>query len=527
MPDVSQQTQKLIQRYQSWLQSSQAKEKVATIHVDEVASKVAAIYEKVKGVIDWREEHLLRRAAIERVLRRKMFLRIGQKVEAQPMVLEIIRGGHFPNDKIEESKIPDIQKMLDKYIFIIENSPQPKKEKNKIQLQNWLLGLAACEVEEILDPQRKERALIDYMTELMRERIQTPTLSDEEKNTQVFIAVQRALFKLDSPIISYHIIKRNYSQWENISTEALAQFTQNIYTLWNAIEKNLNHHLAGKFYAICERYDTPYLIFGDILSQDPMTIQDKLNNPENFESSIRNAYKTRMGKLKSRLSRAAVYTTISIFITKMLLAFAVEFPYDKYITQEFNFVNIAINIIIPPLLMFILVLGTKPPRKENLEKVILETMKIVYEKDKKDSYTVRPSRKRTIVLKSILFIFYLVTFIGVFWLIWKGLDQLHFTWLSKLIFIVFCSLISFAGTKLRERAKELSVEEDRQGFFSFIMDWLSLPFIQLGKWLSNQWSRYNIIIVMTVALVDLPFQVFIEFLEQWRYFVKEKKEEIK
>ena len=64
MPDISQATQKLISRYHAWQQASLQKEGVATVHVDEVAAKVAAFYERIRGVIDWREEHLLRRTAL-------------------------------------------------------------------------------------------------------------------------------------------------------------------------------------------------------------------------------------------------------------------------------------------------------------------------------------------------------------------------------------------------------------------------------------------------------------------------------
>ena len=44
-----------------------------TLHVDEVASKVAAFYEHVRTIVDWKEEHLMRRAAIIRKLKRKFF----------------------------------------------------------------------------------------------------------------------------------------------------------------------------------------------------------------------------------------------------------------------------------------------------------------------------------------------------------------------------------------------------------------------------------------------------------------------
>ena len=526
---ISQQTQRLIQQYQSWYQSLQPKEGAATIHVDEVASRVANFYEKIRGLLDWKEEHLLRRAAIRRILRRKLFLRVEQKIEAQPLVLELIRAGHFPNDKIEESKIGDVQKLLNKYIFIIENSLPPKKKKSQVQLQDWLSGLAACEIEEVLDPLRKERALIEYMTDLMAERIPLPqVLSEEEKNSQIYIAVQKALFKLDSPIISYHLLKKRYPQWKDLPQDQLDGITKNIYTIWSTIENDFRHPLGEKFYRICERYDTPYLILGDVLSKNPTEIQEKLSNPETLESSIRIVYKTRLAKLKSRLFRAATLSTVSIFLTKILIALAIEFPFDKYITQQFSYQTLGMNILIPPFLMFFLVLSARPPRKGNLEKVIMETMKIVYASGKKDIFKIKSSFKRGFLMKIVIFLLYLATFIASFWFIWWGLDKLHFSWPSKIIFIIFFSLISFAGVKIKERVKELSVEEEGGGFLGFILDWFSLPFIRLGKWLSGQWERTNVVLVllMITALIDLPFQVFVEFLEQWRYFIKEKKEEI-
>ena len=154
-------TQKLISEYRDWYETLQPKEGEAKIKVDEVVSKVASFYEKVRGVIDWREEHLLRKTAVERTLKRRLFLKKSGEEIAEPLVQELIRGGHFPNDAIPEKKIAEIQKVINKYIFIIENAPI------KIQLNDWLLGIAACEVEETLAPPLKEKALMDYMRELM------------------------------------------------------------------------------------------------------------------------------------------------------------------------------------------------------------------------------------------------------------------------------------------------------------------------------------------------------------------------
>jgi len=525
---ISQATQSLIQKYLSWHQSLQPKEGVSTVHVDELASRVAAFYEKIRGVIDWKEEHLLRKSAIERNLKRRLILNQSEANIASSLVLELVRGGYFPNDKIEESKIEIIKSIIDKYVLVINNSPAPPQEKIKIQLQNWLIELASCEIEETLDTRTRENSQMEYMVNEMMVRIDVKDkISDEDKKIQIYIAVQKALFKLDPSIITYHLLEQRYPNWHNLSFAELNEIAQNIYLIWEKIDQDFKHPLAEKFYRICEQYDTPYLIMGDILSEDTGKVEERFNDPEKLELSIKSSYDKRYKQLKSRLKRAAVYSTLSIFLTKMLLALAIEIPLDKYITANFNAMTLGVNILIPPLLMFLLVLTIRPPRKENLQKVILEIMKVVYEGKRKDIYPIKSKKKRGIILKSIIFFFYLIMFIISFGVIWWLLSTLpQFGILSKIIFMIFVSLISFAGIKIRERSKELQVEPDKGNAITFLMDSFSLPFIQMGKWLSNEFSKYNVFVVFFNSLIDMPFQIFVEFLEQWRYFLKEKREEI-
>lgn len=528
MPEIAPATQRLISKYQTWYKSLEPQKNVATIHVDEVVAKVAAFYERIRGVLDWREEHLLRRGAIERILKRRLLLKSSsEKNLAAPFVMELIRGGYFPNDKIEEAKIGQVQKLLEKYLFILEKAEGQNTEKVKIRLYDWLFSLAACEIEEILDPPRRERALIEYMEELMKERIVIPSeISETEKEVQISIAVQRALFKLDKSIISYHLLKKKYPDWMNLPQPALENIAKNIYSIWNSIEKDLRHPFTEKFYRICERYDTPYLLLGDAIHQNPHRPAEEMQKPENWEELLKMAYARRLAQMNSRARRAAFYSTLSIFATKILLALAIEIPFDRYFTGQFNFRALLLNIIIPPVLMFFLIITIKQPKKTNFNKAIIETMKIIFRSDKADSYPIKIIRKKGWLINAIINFFYISISLVSFGLLWWSLSKLDFGLMSKLIFLGFFSLICFAGVKIRERSKELIVEEEKEGFFSFLLDSLSLPFIRLGKWLSNQWSRYSTVIILLTALIDMPFQIFTEFLEQWRYFLKEKKEEI-
>ncbi|MDP2909583.1 MAG: hypothetical protein Q8N69_00730, partial [bacterium] len=388
MYQLSKPTQELIKKYEDWNRSSEPKENTSTIHVDEVASKLAVFYEKIRGIIDWKEEHLLRTGAIERTLKRKIFSKLNintgnfsNENVAEPFVFELIRGGIFPNDKIEESKIQAIQKILDKYIHIINNSPQ---DMPRIRLCNWILSIAACEIEEAMGESEKENALIDFMFQFLKEKIaikgmsEKAALSGEEINIQLYIATQRALFKLDSPAISYRLIKYKYKDWSNIAEDKILLISKDIYAVQEKIEKDLNHFLADKFYKVCEKYDAPFLLLGDIISENQKEIREKLSDPKALEILARKAYALRLKGLSRRLKRAAIYATISIFVTKILLALAVEIPLDKYIFGNFNFLAIGIDALFPPLLMFILIATIKPPREGNFNVLLLELIKIVF-----------------------------------------------------------------------------------------------------------------------------------------------------
>ncbi len=533
--ELSEPTKVLISKYSRWQASQKPKEGVATIHVDEVASKVAAFYEHIRTIVDWKEEHLMRRAAIIRKLKRR-FLDLelnnfSANEIAESLVMELIRGGYFQNDQIEESKIAAVQNIINKYIFILKQSPENQNGKGSLQFYNRLLEVASCEIEETLAPSIKEMALIEYMFLQMKERIkvseavyQKGLLKKEDTDIQIYIAVQQALFKLDNPIISYNLIKYKYPAWDNPSQEELLKFAQNIHTIWQQIEMDLANPLAKKFYAICEKYDTAYLLIGDIIGQLPASATE---DPATLEGYIKTAYAKRLQDLKAKITRAAVYSTASIFITKILSLVILEIILAKVFAENFNAGILVVDVLIPTVLMAFLVMGVKAPSKKNVNMVVVEIMKIFYQKEKADTYEIKISRKRGVVTRLILSLTYLMGACISFGAIWWVLHYFGFPLTSIIINIIFIALILFAGTAIQKKSQELTIEESDGGFFMFVSDVLFLPIAGLGRYLSNTWKQYNAITAFFNALIDMPFAVFVEFLERWRGFIKEKKEELR
>jgi hypothetical protein len=538
--ELSEATKKLVNQYALAQKLETTKPKATTIHVDEVAQKVAAFYENIRTVIDWKEEHLMRRAAIIRKLKRKFFdLEInnyqGTDQVAESLVLELIRGGHFPNDKIDESKIGHVQKTIDKYIFILKNNPENRSGKAGLNFYNWLIEVAACEIEGTLAPSIKEMALIDYMFNAMKEKITVSEkvydaglLKKEYTYVQIYIAVCQALFKLDKPIISYNLIKYRYPNWDRAGNELISEISQKIFKIWQKTEEDLANPIGNKFYNICEKYDTPYLLMGDILSgSNAEEIGRQIEEPSVLEDLVKSAYSKRLSTLKARISRAATYSTISIFVTKVLTLVLLEFLVEKALGNHVSPIIPVVDVLIPTCLMFLLVAMVKKPSKKNLNIVTMETIKIAYQRDAIDKYEIKKSRKKSFAIKIFLSLMYVfsatVTFGAIYWV----LNHFGFPISSIIIDMIFIALILFAGTAVSKRAQELTMEDEKEDFLTFLGDVFFLPVQGLGRWLSNTWKQYNAIAAFFNALIDMPFTAFVEFLERWRIFIKERKEEIR
>jgi len=510
------------------------------IYVDEIATKIAKVYEKVRRVIDWKEENLVRRTSIERILKRRLISEISEitmlpdlkpKEIAGPVTLEIIRTGYFENGKISEDKITAVAKILDKYIYILKNSPYAKENalaiKVKVHFYNWILEIAACEIEETLDYPYKEDALLNFMTETMTQRIKIipeGALSEEEKYIQTYIAVHKMLFNLDEPIITYHVLKNKYPLFVDNAQSFTEEFTDNIENIWNNIKKELKHPKRGGFQNICEKYDAAFLILSDVLKdvEDNENLEEELAKKENLHKLIEKVYKKRFSTLKKRLFRSAVYSTLSIFVAGAASLFVFEFPIAKLFYGGFSPWAIVADIMIPTALMFILVGIIRPPAEDNLPKVKEEIEKIVYITEEEITYKMKLNKKVKKVQNFIFGVIYLLGGVASLFFIYRIFKIARVPLTSLYIDTVNVAIVVFAAMVIRQKSKELTIKE-RTSIFEFILDFFSIPLAKMGSWLSSKWKEFNFISVFFSTLVDTPFSTFIELLEGWRDYIKEKR----
>lgn len=515
------------------------------LHVDSLASKFAAVYEKVRRVIDWKEEHLIRRTAIERSLKRRLisklsgitFLQeISPEAMAEPFTLELIRSGYFTNDRISADKVSVVQSALTKYLHVLSNGlstdqVNPVDIKTRVQFYSWLLEIAACEIEEILEPPLREGGIINFMSKIISDRIDI--ISDEkidEKTLrlQTYIGVQKALFNLDTPIVTYNLIKYKYPKWITNSEDVLEDFTKNILDIWKEIESDLSYENSSKFFNLCERYDAPYLILYDVLKKktlpgsDPAKILEVFSDWKLLEKRVKKAYDARLTTLKSRLRRSAFYSTLSMFLAGGVMLIVVEGPLAKLVYGEFSPLAMIVDLAIPSLMMFVLVSLIRLPGDKNYGYLTEELQKIIYKQPESIIYEINLKKRRNVLRNFVFGILYLIGTVVSFGFVFWIFKIASVPWTSLYIDTANIAVVVFAALVVKQRSMEVTMEENAK-LGDFFIDIFSIPLATLGRWLSEKWKEYNFVSVFFTTVVDLPIITVIELIEDWRSFLKDKK----
>jgi hypothetical protein len=517
----------LLNTYKDYFNPTEpSSETTVYIHVDEVASKFAKFYEQIHNIVDYREEHLLRQHSISRSLQRDMLLH-NQEDIAEVLIKEMIRAGHFGNDQIPEAKIAQVQRLVDNLISFIDRAKKNKVYR-KGDLSSWLITVTASAIEECIDPPIKDRAAANAMFIAMKQNmvVTGKKIDDNEKDTQLFIGIQRALLRVDEDQLSYRLLKQMYPYWDNPTPEQFEQLANNLLAIKRTMDGYMRSPLRRYFFKICNQFNTVFLLLGDVTfngKKPAATIEQTFNSESELASAITVAYGKRYEQQKRRLKSIAFLSVVSIFITKIIIALAVEIPIDSYL-HTLSWANTVASIIFPPLLMIFIVALIRMPSKKNLDLVQAEVKAAVYDKYKK-RYLLAVPDKRKRAADAVVNLLFLVVSIYILWKTWEFLSWLGFSPASSVVMILFTSIVAATGVRVNNRARDISVEPVKASFWSFIGDLLFMPFIWIGRLTISGLSQFKFLVVI-VNLIDAPFQVLILFIESFSTFLRGKKEEI-
>ncbi|MCL5795849.1 MAG: hypothetical protein M1338_05875 [Patescibacteria group bacterium] len=492
-------------------------QEIPTLETNWVTHSASQVYEKIRNAIDYREENVLRRSAIERIINRRTRSKEEPLQLAQHLAQELIQSGYISSQDISSVKISKLTHSIERYFYFSSLDPERGR--------NYYIALASAEIEDIVAPQKKEKVILETIFRICQDQIQF--VSDLDKNHQLYIALNKIFLKYDSPMLIYMLMEKIYPEITiyDVKNPKAEISRQDLSDIFNNINKLLKNNLSRQFTKMVKKYYPVFIFFKDVVSQNPSRYEIVFQQPNKLEAEINYFTEESYIKTKSNLTRGIFRAILFIFLTKMILAFILELPYDVYVIGKINYVPLFINLIFPPLLMFVSASLIKVPGKKNTEKLVSIIKDIVY-KGKDETPTKALYSSRSTGLNAILTMFYGLTFVVSFALVIWVLIKLDFNLISSILFFFFLSVVSFFAFRLRQSTRELVVVQEREGWGATIIDFFLLPFLTIGHWISVKFDKVNVFLFIFDFIIEAPFKTVLEVVENWFAFIKEKKDEM-
>lgn len=529
---VSEQIQNLIKVYKEAARPPAIDKSEQKIQVSEFASRMAFVYEKIRNFIGNEQRHLFRKNAIKRIIKRRGWYKVkNNKTEelAKELIHELIWAKYLENGKVPVGKISSAEFIINKYRYLLSEVGRLYPRAPLEKIIPWLEGLMSCEIEEELAPPTQGDALVFTIYEIESQNINLidKKLSDEDKEIQLFVAMHRAVFGSDRDMIRYQLFKFGNPEWLRADQKIIRQTADRFDGLYNEVEEKLKYPLRDRLYRVVKQKAVPYQIIQDIIRDKRLEAEQIFADPDKLLAEMRRDLGSRYQQTRSTLHRSMIRSILYVFLTKMSLALIVEVPFDKYYEGLVNYTSLAINIIVPPLIMFIVTILIRVPSEKNTERIISLTDNIVYGSGETQIVKIKKSPARGFFLNFFIYAIYLLTFFISFGLIVYALQLLAFNPVSIAIFILFLCMIAYFGFRIRQSARELVVLRKKENFFSVIIDFLAMPIVRVGRWINVNFSKVNIFVFIFDFIIEAPYKVLVQIMEEWLDFVREKKEELK
>jgi hypothetical protein len=300
------------------------------IKIHETVGKMAYVYEKIRNAVDYQEEHLLRKNAIARMLKRRIVSQERGSDIARPLVQELIRAGYLKNNYIPEARVPEIEGIINKYGALINLTVEQTETQQRTKIFSWIISVAAYELEQYFTPSIKDDALVECMYKVIRPNLvlaeEIPNI--EDRDIQIYIAIHRALIKSDQAMLRYHLIYYYAPEWRYMTRAELPDFSRRFLALIPRIEQQINNSMSDKLFRYAKKFSPLFTILKDVLDQHPDQEEYILSHLEELERAIHEACFKRYAQASRKLSTGVIRSIIYIFLTKTIMAFILELPYE-------------------------------------------------------------------------------------------------------------------------------------------------------------------------------------------------------
>jgi hypothetical protein len=498
--------------------------------VSRAVSFLAIVYERVRNAIEYREDHLIRRAAIERILRRRLGINPNAEGEAENLLRELLWARYFPKNSLGEDDVDRVQKILDSYISFRDPFLKGKSDGHREYLGNFLMDLMTCEIEEILSPDTsaRESMYTYFLYQTMHQTVRIEGVPEEQKDMFFLIALEKAYRKSDTPYQRYHTYGLFYRTIPNLSEKQREQLMPTLSKTFQSVDNSVRSPNVEKMLRFIKKQLPAYLILYEVMNENKGKMDEVLLSKAKLWQAVEKKCNEKYKQVRERLTGLAIRSLIYIFVTKMVLAIILEYPVSMLLYHEAPIMPIVINSLFPPILMIMIVLWFKLPGKDNTIRVYHRIVQVI---NSDPSFETRVAlitkrvKEKTRFLTSIFSFFYFVTFGITLYVIHYVLNMLDFHLLSQALFIFFISVVSFFAYRIKQVISEYRLVE-RDSILAPIIDFFFVPILSLGKLFNKGVAKINVFTVIFDFFIEAPFKLIIDVVEEWIKFTRARKEEI-
>ncbi len=524
---------KLIEALLKSLRSIKAKKRVdelSRLTVSQTVSFFAILYERVRNAVEYREDHQVRRAAIERMLRRRLAINPEGKGEAENLLRELLWARYYDNGRLGLQDVDRIQEIIDKFLLIKKLIITGRSGENQQYLNQFIVDLLTCEIEEALSPEKTQEnsSYNFFIFQVLRNKIKIDGLNEDQRDSFFLAALERAYRRSDPSYQRYHLFTTFYKPINEYSEDEIKELSSKLPKIFRKIEEIIKNSYVDNLTRFIRKQLPPFLILFEIIKVKFKEIDSYLTDKTRLWNEVDIVCREKYQQIGMRLRNLAFRSFIYIFLTKMVFALILEYPVSQFLYNEVNFTSILINTLFPPILMLLIVFFFRLPDEENTRKIYQRIIQIIDADISFESAVAYLPKKQKSKKPIMIFgftVFYSLTFIITFSLIYEVLSYLNFNLISQLVFIFFVSIVTFFSFRIKQFVNEYRLVE-KEAAISPVFDFFFMPILSLGKFLSSEIAKLNFFIFIFDFLIEAPFKFVFEIVEEWISFVKKRKEEI-
>lgn len=491
------------------------------IKVNPIVSEVATWFEKVRNAMDYKEDEVVLRSAIERILRRRFIFGGDERTIAAPLVRELIWARYFPDESIPESVIGEVTQIITTYVTLRTETAKLKVIPEG-ELNNLIYQLMSSQIALMLSKNPKKEVMTNFVYHMIKNNVSIVDADNKTRDIQVYIAVRKAFAKDDMAFLKYRLFTQYFGA---ITPQSIANISQHFKLGYDELTKQLHYQKRHKIFSYVKKQIPPFLILEDILLENQSTLKDVFLNQGKLNEIVNEKCKRRYQDIRGKINRAIIRSVIFILMTKTFIALAIEGTYDNLVYGQIMWDVLLMNIFIPPVIMIVASFFIRIPEQKNTARILERLHSLLYDTNPQlgRPMVIKPDRKAATAMDILFSVLWFFGFFISFGIILLALKGLGFSIVGMAIFMFFLTIVAFFIFRIYQIAHTYTVVS-RQHFFTPIIDFLFMPIAQVGRYLAEGVSQVNIFLFIFDFLIETPFKTMFGFAEEWFHYLHTKRE---